>query len=306
MNEDPIMSKNISISFLLLAITLGFTFLIIHFNQTIKDEPVEETIELKYSKKGLYLFPRFEIIASNSERPSTVSKEQYESINIGDQISGYKKNADTFLTEKDIQFEIRLGVVILVFLYLFMFALSGSLLKNAKFFVKNKKRKNILHKMTKVNLYGVLAIYIAVGMTFTALTATNMVHKLNKWNQTEIEATVLGGDSHRTRSQRGSSYTTYELFLLYQDQEGINHITKKAVTGNTYNAYDTEESIPLVYRNTNEYDTFIQTKHVNEIWPAFINLYVCFIAVYLISLFFIVKAWRKKGINKKKPSLPIN
>src|SRR5699024_5262690 len=156
-------------------------------------------------------------------------------------------------------------------------------LKNAKFIIKNKKRKEILHAIIKVNVYGLITIYITAGIIFTVLTATNVFHKMNKWNQTEVEATVLGGDFNRTRSYRGSSYTTYELFLLYQGEEGIN-ITKKAVTGNTYNKYGIEETIPLVYRNNNEYDTFIQTKHVDEILPAFINLYIFFIAFYLISL----------------------
>lgn len=294
MNEVPLTSKNIFTFLLLLAITLGFTLLLVYFNQTIKDEPVEETIEFKYSKKGLYLFPRFEIHVSNSERPSIVSKEQYESIAIGDKISGYKKNADTFVTEKDIQFEKGLGMVILFFLYFITLAYLGLLLKNTKFFAKSKKFKNILHQLIKINMYGFLTIYIVVGMLFTVLTATNVFHKLNKWNQTVGEATVLGGDFHQTRSQRGASYTTYELFLLYQDKEGTNYITKKAVTGNTYNTYNSKEAVPLIYRNNNEYDTFIQTKHVNEVWPAFMNLYIFFITFYLISFFFLIKAWRKK------------
>src|SRR5699024_10332364 len=94
-------SKHILGLFLILIITVGFTACFIHSTSTIKDTPVEETIENKYSKKGLYLYPRFEIMVTNSERPSTVTKEQYESMKIGDSISGYKKNDETFVTDKD-------------------------------------------------------------------------------------------------------------------------------------------------------------------------------------------------------------
>src|SRR5690625_7751388 len=97
MKELPITFKNIFIFLMLVAMTYGFTWLYTNFSKTIKDEPAEETIEFKYSKKGLYLYPRFEVLVSNSERPSTVSKEQFESIHVGDKISGYMKNADTFV-----------------------------------------------------------------------------------------------------------------------------------------------------------------------------------------------------------------
>src|SRR5699024_8775507 len=105
MKELPITFKNIFIFLMLVAMTYGFTWLYTNFSKTIKDEPAEETIEFKYSKKRLYLYPRFDILVSNSERPSTVSKEQFESIHVRDNITGYMKITDTFIMEKDIQFE---------------------------------------------------------------------------------------------------------------------------------------------------------------------------------------------------------
>lgn len=51
MGEIPTNSKSIFVLITFLFITIGFTWLYIHFSSTIKDEPVEETIELKYSKK---------------------------------------------------------------------------------------------------------------------------------------------------------------------------------------------------------------------------------------------------------------
>lgn len=300
MRELPITFKNIFVFLMLIAMVYGFIWLYINFSKTIKDEPAEETVELKYSKKGLYLYPRFEILVSNSERPSTVSKEQFESIHVGDNISGYMKNADTFVTEKDIQFEKALGIPILIVLYLGVLIFGSGLLKSTKFMKRNQTCRNLLQKMVKMSIYTVLTLYILLGMIFLALTATNIFHKMNKWNQTEVTATVLGGDFNETRSHRGASYTTYELFLRYQDQEGEDYITKKAVTGTTYNKYDINENIPLFYRNGNVYDTFIFTKSASEIWQAFLNLYTLFIGFYLVSLFAMFKAWRKKKQNQKE------
>lgn len=304
MRAIPATFKNIFVFLMFIAMTYGFTWLYINFSETIKDEPVEETVELKYSKKGLYLYPRFEVHVSNSERPSTVSKEQFESIHIGDTISGYMKNEDTFVTERDIQFEKGLGIPILAVLYLGTLSFGIGLLKNITWIKNNKRRTNVLQRIVKVSLAILLIVYVMTGLVFTALTATNIFHKMNKWNLTEVEATVWGGDYEVTRSHKGASYTTYELFLQYQDESGKDHLTKKAVTGTTYNQYDVDEAVPLLYRHNDVYDTFVSTKNANEIWPAFFNLYTIFLGFYYVSLFAMLKASRKrkrKQPDEKKP-----
>lgn len=294
MRAIPVTFKNIFVLLMFIAMTYGFTWLYNNFTETIKDEPAEETVELKYSKKGLYLYPRFEVHVSNSERPSSVTKEQFEAIQIGDKISGYMKNEETFVTEKDIQFEKLLGIPILAVLYLATLSFGIGLLKNIRWIKNNKKRSNVLQKVVKVSISILLIMYVITGFVFTALTATNIFHKMNKWNLTEVEATVWGGDYNITRSYKGASYTTYELLLQYQDESGKDHLTKKAVTGTTYNQYDVDEAIPLLYRNNDVYDTFMLTENINEIWPAFFNLYTFFLGFYFVSLFMMLKAWRRK------------
>ncbi|GIN74194.1 hypothetical protein J14TS2_46690 [Bacillus sp. J14TS2] len=291
MRAIPVTFKNILVILIFIAMTYGFTWLYINFNETIKDKPVEETIEIKYSKKGLYLYPRFEILVSNSERPSSVTKEQFESIHVGDKISGYMKNEETFVTEKDIQFEKLLGIPILAVLYLATFSFGIGLLKNVTWI---KKWTNILQRIVKVSISILLIIYVTTGFVLTVLAATNIFHKINKWNLTEVEATVWGGDYDITRSYKGASYTTYELLLHYQDESGKDHLTKKAVTNTTYKQYDVNQAIPLLYRNNDVYDTFVFTKSINEIWPAFFNLYTFFLGFYYVSIFAMLKAWRKR------------
>jgi len=292
--EIPITTKNVFTFLLFVLMTVGFTFLFVHFSDTIKDEPAEEKVLAKYSKKGLYLYPRFEVQVSNSERPSTVSKEQFDSIELGDAIPGYMKNAETFVTEKDIRFELTLGVPILILLYFAVFFLAAGLLKSTSFIKNRTILYRGLNMTAKGTLFTILTIYILTGLVFTTLTATNIVHKLSAWNLTEAEATVLGGDWNETRSNRGASYTTYELFLEYADENGEDHITKKAVTGETYNKYLSDDTLPILYRNNKVDDTFIKTKNINEILPAFLNLYTFFIGFYFATIFAMIKAWRKK------------
>ncbi|MFS0751637.1 hypothetical protein [Oceanobacillus sp. 1P07AA] len=293
-------SNNMFIFTLFVFMAAGFTLLYIHFSSTIHDEPVEETVELKYSKKGLYLYPRFEVHVSNSERPSKISKEQFDAIQVGDKISGYMKNADTFVTEKDIQFEKTLAIPVFIFLYFPVMMFGCLLLKDIKFIKNNHTRKEQIKRILKISGYSLLTAYIILGMIFVILTAINIFNKMNEWNQTEVTATVIDGDFNETRSHKGASYTTYELFLHYQDREGRDYITKKAVTGTTYNEYRLEENIPLIYRNNNVHDTFISTESVNEIWPAFLNLFTIFLGFYIVSLFAMYKAWRKMKKNKKE------
>src|SRR5699024_4699645 len=126
MRKIPINAKNISIFVMLILMAYGYTGLYIDFYQSIKDKPAEETVEVKYSKKGLYLYPRFEIYVTDSDRPNAVSRERFESIQPGDTINGYMKDGDTFVTEKDIQFDKLLGTPILIILYLALLAYGGS------------------------------------------------------------------------------------------------------------------------------------------------------------------------------------
>ena len=300
MKDIPITFKNVATSMMFVVMAAGFTTLYIYNINIFEGEPVEEIIEQKYSKKGLYLYPRFEIVVSNSDQPSRVTREQFESIQIGDQISGIRRG-ETFLTSKDIQFEKRVSIPIFIFLYFGVFAYGGGLLREIKFIKGNQTLLNLLNRILRMLKAIVLATYISIGAYFVTMTATNAFNKLNKINQTEVIATLLDRDLLEIRTQRGASYTTYELFLGYQDQEGNDYVTKKAVTRPTYYKYAFKESMPLTYRNNNMYDTFVSVEGTDEVLPAYFNLYTIFMGLYIFSLLIMFKAWRNKKNNKKEP-----
>lgn len=102
--------------YLLLAIV--FHYLIIETIQ-LKEEPIEGTVISKNNKKGLYLYPRFEIIVEGSDSFSMVTKEQFESITIGNQVTGYMRAEEPFMTDKDIQMELLIGISISIFYIMF-------------------------------------------------------------------------------------------------------------------------------------------------------------------------------------------
>jgi|SRR5699024_9816206 len=295
MNKElPITIKNIALLIFLILLTSGLHYLITDLQG---DKEVEAKVLLKNSKKGLYLYPRFEVLVEGSDNASMISKEKYESIKIGDKVSGYIRGEESFVTEDDIQFELMIGIPILISFYIILLLWITGMLNSTAFVKRREKLRRTIMFTFLGSVTAILTIYLIAGFIMTSLLATNVFNKLNKFNLTETEAIVLGGDWNRTRSHRGGSYTTYELFLLYSDEENELYVTKKAVTGPTYEAYDVDDEITLFYRNNNVNDTFVQAESFEEIWPAFVNMFTFFIGLYLVSVFFIIRHWRKKYRN---------
>lgn len=295
MKEIPITTKNVFalVAFILMA--FGFTVLFYNFSTTIEDKPAEEEVEIKYSKKGLYSYPRYKIHVTNSEESSTVTKQQFELIQPGDTITGYMKNEDSFITDKDFQFEKTLGTPILLFLYLGVLAMGGGLLRSTKFFKDSVSRKNKLHKIFKGVIITLVTFYIITGLVFAGIMTTNLFNEVNKGNQTEVTATVLHSEDEINQLvYRGVKYNTYELILVYQDKEGEEYITKKAVSSTTYKKYESEETIPLRYRNNNVHDTFVGKKDSSEVVSAFLSIETIMIGFYIATVVFIIRTWRKR------------
>lgn len=298
MKAIPITTKNVSVFVAIILMTFGLTSLFYDFSSTIKDKPAEEKVEVKYSKKGLYSYPRYKIHVTNSEQPSTVTREQFELIEPGDTVAGYMKNEDSFVTDQDIQFDKTLGIPILIFLYLGVLVFGGGLFRSTKFFKNNAAHKRTLYKMYKGVVFTSVALYIITGLVFIGIMATNLFHKINTGNQTEVTATVLDSEDEVNRIvYRGIKYNTYELLLAYQDEEGEEHLTKKAMSSTTYKKYNTEETLPLTYRNNNVYDTFISTRDGSEMIGAFLTIETTMLGFYIVTLIVIIRVWRKRKRN---------
>lgn len=289
----PITFKNVSVVIFFFLLTIGFNYLVADTGQ-LKEEAVEREVVAKHTKKGLYLYPRFEIYVEGKENSSMISKEEFESINIGDRVTGYIRGEETFMTDKDIQVELMIGSPILVFMYIVLIFLTLAMVNSTDFVKRRKKLSTYLLTTIDFLIKMLFVIYLLAGLIMLSLVAVNAFHKVNKFNLTEAEAIVLGGDWERTRSHRGGAYTKYELFLLYKDDNNEMHISKKAVTKATYIAYDQGESIPIYYRNNNVYDTFVQAQSMKEVWPAFVNLITILLGIYVGSIIAIVRKWIKK------------
>src|SRR5699024_12302645 len=92
--EIPIIFKNISALIFLFLLTFGFHYLVADTGQ-LKEEAVEREVVAKYTKKGLYLYPRFEVYVEGYENSAMISKEEFESINIGDKETVYISDEET-------------------------------------------------------------------------------------------------------------------------------------------------------------------------------------------------------------------
>lgn len=195
--------------------------------------------------------------------------------------------------------ELLIGIPILVILYAFLILWTLAML-NSTIFVKSRKKLSTYITIVIKNLMKIiLVIYLIAGFIMLTLVVVNVFHKLNKFNLTEVEALVLGGDWQHTRSHRGGGYTNYELFLIYLDDEEEMHITEKSVTGPTYRKSEQGDKITLFYRKNNVYDTFVQTESMREVWPAYLNFFTLIIGLYVVSLFYLIRKWHRKRQAKR-------
>lgn len=283
---------------LYLLFALGAQYLISDVIRELNDEPIEATVEAKNIKKGLYLYPRFEVYVEDFESPMKVSRKEYEDLSIGDKVYGSHRNEDKLMTETEIKFELMIGIPILFVLYAVLLFWSLSMLNSSSFVKRRKKLYQFIMATRKSVVYILFSIYLLVGFIMVILVGVNAFNKVNKLNLTKTEAVVLGGDWDNVRSHRGGSYSTYELFLIYEDNKEELYITKKAVTRTTYNNYDQFDEVTLYYRNNNIYDTFIQTESMKEYILAFVNMFTIILALYIFSIIYIIRHKRKKRIAK--------
>lgn len=297
--------KNIFVLISFLLFSIGFTLLYVYNGPFDDAKEVEKTIERIHIKKGLYLFPRYEIDVVGEERSNDITKGQFESLSFGDTIHGYETSYGDFRTDLDKRYENIIGFVILLVLYSLTAMFTFGLMQNASFIKKNDKKLHMMQKLITGSTYIPLSLLFIIGAIFTAITFNNVFHKVNTFNQTKVEGIVLSGEYNKTGSGRRTQ-TDYELFIYYEDTEGNDYITKKAVTGETYGLYDVEDPIKIAYRNNNPHDIFIRTNKVNEVIGAFTHIYAIVIGLYLVAVGAFIVGFIKKYRRKKDKTIRNN
>lgn len=71
---------------------------------------------------------------------------------------------------------------------------------NSTTFVKRRKKQSKFVLIAVESLIKlILVIYLIAGLIMISLLAENVFHKLNRFNLTEVDALVLGGDWEHTR-----------------------------------------------------------------------------------------------------------
>ncbi|HLQ73167.1 MAG TPA: hypothetical protein VK125_02985 [Bacillota bacterium] len=284
--------------FLFILFAVGFQFLLL--NQDALSDRTDVTIESKHSKKGLYLYPRYEIKIEDMDEYAQISKEEFEHLRIGDTISGYLYNENSFKTDTERQFEMRLGIFIQFILYLFVLFFFFGMLNHTKFIKRRKKPHRIVTNIFRSTLITIVATYLLTGFIFMSLVGVNLFHKFNVFNLTEATTIPYDDVSTTYRSHRGTGYTTDELFVYYIDANDESHLTRKAVSSETYRKYLRGEEVTLYYRNNNVDDTFVKVESMKEVWPALINILTIIMGLYLVSVFFLIKKWRQKRQKKRE------
>src|SRR5699024_5665984 len=146
-----------------------------------------------------------------------------------------------------------------------------------------------------------LGLYNITGVVFTGIMAVNFFHAINSWNQTEVTATEVDGEEERNIiPYRRTTYHRYDVFLRYQYKDRVKHITNKDVSNATYDKYESEETLPLSYRNNNVHDTFIANKDIGEFLTPFFRIESMLLVFYFATIVVIIRNWRKKKRKREK------
>ena len=90
------------------------------------------------------------------------------------------RNEDTFLTDKNIQFESMIGIPVLVLLYLVLFFWIIALLNSTTFVKRRKRMYKVMAIAFKSTVIVMFIMYLISGLIMISLVATNTFHKLNK------------------------------------------------------------------------------------------------------------------------------
>ncbi|HLQ73482.1 MAG TPA: DUF3592 domain-containing protein [Bacillota bacterium] len=260
----------------------------------VQDE-AESTVLLKSAKKGLYLpalIPRYEVVVVGSDTPTKVSKDMYDSIELGDEISGYISSKGHFETDYHIKIEKMYFIPLMIILDTVWFFVVLEWLQSTKFVKRRKVIKKVINNIFSRATIVLAIILILISVITTILIGTNLYHKFNASHLTEVEATVIN-KARESNLTVQHMFPTYELLLRYTNEEGEMYVSNKAVTWTTYKAYDNGDKLTMLYRENNHEDTFIKIKSINEIWPAFLNWPLIILAISNVGIFIYIRFWRQ-------------
>lgn len=125
-------------------------------------------------------------------------------------------------------------------------------------FQKNEQTKERWKK------WSFLVLIIALSVPYI-LMAKNVAIKIIPVGKGSAIAEVQDHEITKSTGSRGGLSNTYTLTYTFKDKKKHSYKTKKDVSSYTYHKYANATHIPIFYRETFPYETFIDTRSIGEV-----------------------------------------
>lgn len=246
-----------------------------------------------------------------------VEKEEFDKLEIGDTISGYKVDG-TFHNQEDLEGEYHSFYIGLAFVSIYIIGYILYWLSKIPFlsaFFQWLERKKLFNSSLGFVMYGLFYGGIITGLLFGFYNIGQMVmNAYDKYSDEDrIETTAVVTD--QLADQDFSRYSDSEYFLALSFENQANetvHVTKE-VTSHTYYAYQ-DQPVPISYHEENPYKIYLQKTSWKDILQMMttnemmIYYLVCLITVALIYVFICWIRFKKTGsyFRTKKVNPPLS
>lgn len=293
---------------------IGFTFLAlvmiqIFFTQTsgVWKTDEDQVVEDKFMHKGLYFANQYYVTLSNGETNS-VFKHDFNALEKGDSFQPFFQS----LSWKDFWFLFFITSFFFIIWIALAYFCALEIFRDKRFFQKLedmrekivdwfislfKKNEKTRERWKKGSF---LVLIIALSIPYVLMTK-NVVIKLIPVGKESAIAEVQDHEIMESSGSRGAPSDTYTLTYTFKDKNKRSYKTKKDVSSYTYHKYANASNIPIFYRKTFPYETFIDTKSAGEVVSTlfrFSNLILLINASLLI--YFIKKYIDTWGIPSVK------
>jgi len=294
---------------------IGFTFLALVMVQVFFTETSgvwktdeDQVVEDKFTHKGLYFANQYYVKLSNGETNS-VFKHDFNASEKGDPFQPFFQSLswkDFWLIFFITSFFFILWIALAYFCALEIFRDTKPFQKlEAKreqiiaWFISLIRKNEQTRERWKKGSFLVLIIVLSIPYV---LMTKNVVIKLIPIGKESVIAEVQDHEIVKSTGYRSPS-DTYTLTYTFKDKNKQSYKTKKDVSSYTYHKYANASHIPIFYRKTFPYETFIDTKTAGEVFSTlfrfsnFILLINASLLIYFIKKY--MDIWGIPFVRKK-------
>lgn len=268
----------------------------------------------KIGDKGLFTQPTYfvRVLLPNGKEANylnRVSKHQIKNLNLGDTISGFSTSPHKFSTIRDLLYD---SIYFLLAISLFgLITVCGVILlitqipavdhfleTNTFLGRTSKKRRTPKRNHTRNRMKRLVGI-VAILLFFVGKFLMNLFLKLFPFMKTNTNAMIIDNDSYVTYRKYEDS--SFELTLLFRDENGEIIKVMKDVTQHTFNKYEVGDTLPIAYRNSNPYDLFISKTTVSDVFHTifYVEFFV-YIVLLAVMAFVGFVLWKDREIFFKR------